>query len=198
MSVGAMGLLGAINAFMAAIVPAAWAATQGSGLGLMGWLGAAVGLTGMALVARKPGDETVLASHRIQVLAAAAAGLLFGLGYICLALPDSASTVAPLLAMRISASILGGSLLVFSRASLWISRDSGKLGYLPGLFGCTSLIAFVVAVHRDAVALTSVLQALAPLGTAGLAYVVLKQSLTRLQAAGFGLAVLATVLLVVD
>ena len=82
MSVGAMGLLSAINAFMYAGVPAVWTATQGNGLGLVGWLGAAIGLTAMALVARKPGDEAILANHRLHALSVAAAGSLLGLGYI--------------------------------------------------------------------------------------------------------------------
>jgi drug/metabolite transporter (DMT)-like permease len=107
-----------------------------------------------------------------------------------------ASGVIPVtgLASRTSGAIVGALMIAFSGGRYWISRNN-PLGLLPGMFGVASLVLFVVASHHHMVATVSVVQALAPLFTALLAFFVLHQRLRPMQSLGLAIALGSTVLL---
>ena len=123
------------------------------------------------------------------------AGVSFGLFLVLLAQASSGSSLWPLVAARsASLTVLVGLALV-RREALDLPGPSARLALLAGGLDMASNVLFLVAVRGAELALVGLLASLSPLGTVGLAHLVLHERLRAVQGLGAALAIGSVVLL---
>jgi drug/metabolite transporter (DMT)-like permease len=182
-----------------AALPVAVGLGQGERPAVTAAIGIGVGIAATVLVSR-PADTTAeaaaAAAHRRGLLIAAAAGMLFGLFFVALAAAPADSGLWPLLGARLAGLGLLGAVLVVRRPAL-PGRDVVGLAAGSGLLDMAANVLFLLAVREGLLVLTSAITGLYPVGVVILAWLVLRERLARVQVAGVGLALTATVLIAV-
>ena len=144
----------------------------------------------MVLVSREVRDEDS-SPHRFTKKVAwltVGSGLAFGLNFVLIDQAPVEARLWPLVFARLSASAL---VLVIAVVSGNLSVPSGvplRLALAAGVLDTIANVAMLWALHTSLLSLTSVLISLYPVGTVALAMVVLKERVTRWQAAGMVLA----------
>lgn len=196
MAVGPVGVISPISALMGVGVPVTWGVGI-AGEVLTGWqvAGVAAGVVAVVLVAWSPG-ASLRAYGSGGPIIALLAGSLFGLFFVVLDATPGGSGLWPLLGARISGSALLVGLLVFVRRpgpqrSLW------PLIALSGATDMGANILFLLATRSGLLSLVSLLASLYPVVALLLARYLLTERLTRLQAGGVVLAMVAIAALVV-
>ncbi len=193
LAIGSMSLVAPVSASGAA-VPVAVAALRGEEPSLLALVGIAFGFAGVVLVSRAGGSGGASsgAQPRAAFRLAFGAAACFGLFYVFLdAGADAAGDASEIWVVD---GARGGSLLVLA-AIVARRRPPGIAGRGPvGLVALTGLLDtaanafFVYGTVEGNLAVVSVLSAMFPVATVLLAFVVLRERLSRVQALGVVLA----------
>jgi drug/metabolite transporter (DMT)-like permease len=113
-----------------------------------------------------------------------AAGIGFGVFFICLGRTGDGAGMWPLLGARVvSVTVLAGVVLATGRALLPGER-TGPAVVLTGVLDVTANAAFLLATRRGLLSIVSLLASLYPAATVVLARVVLRERLSTAQSAG--------------
>lgn len=200
-----MNVISPVTALTSAAVPVVAGVLYGERPASLAWVGIALGLAAIVLISRSPDPDPGETAQELAVLHGRAsgraivfaliAGVGFGAYFICLARADADSGLWPVVLARVSSSVLtipvalrlramhrlGGSLLVLAAAG-------GALDAMANLF-------FLLASREGLLSLASVITSLYPAGTVLLAAILLRERTTVLQRAGFGIAVVAVLLI---
>ena len=193
---GPMGVVGALTAITSAAVPAAWGTLVGGDrLAILAWIGVGIALVAIGLVSWSPNESHIGVTSQ-TIVESLIAGAGFGFMFILLDYSDPASAPWPIVGARVlTAPLLLVSFLI-KRTQVW-PRDPVALGLILGV-GVTDTISnalFLYATQRGSLTVVAVLSSLYPVATVVLARTVLHERLTRLQLAGFVLAMGATTLI---
>jgi drug/metabolite transporter (DMT)-like permease len=187
---GPMSLVSPLTAVLVAGVPIIAGVTMGERPSGLAYAGIALALVAVVLVSREVRDEDST-PHRFTKKVAwltLGSGLAFGMNFVLIDQAPVDAHLWPLVFARLSASLLVVAIAAFSRN---LSAPSGvplKLALAAGVLDTVANVAMLLALHASMLSLTSVLISLYPAGTVGLALVVLKEKVTRWQAAGMVLA----------
>ena len=186
MAIGAMGIVAPISA-ASPIVPLAVDAGRGLVPSAAQWLGIAVVLTGIVLLAREPGG-TATSGLAAGVALALVAALGFGLFFVGLDAASDGSVAWTILVVRTTSTLLALSAAVVVSAPL---RPPARL--LPmilavGAFDTLANVLVAFATTRGPAGIVAVLSALYPVTTVLLARVVLAERLDRERRIGGALA----------
>ncbi|TPG32770.1 DMT family transporter [Mycolicibacterium hodleri] len=190
---GPMSLVSPLTAILVAGVPIVAGVTLGERPSVLAYAGIALALIAVVLVSREVGDKDST-EHRFTTKVAwltLGAGLAFGLNFVLIDQAPIEAQLWPLVFARLSASLM---VLVIAVVSGNLAVPSGvplKLALAAGVLDTISNVAMLLALHASMLSLTSVLISLYPAGTVGLALVVLKEKVTRWQAAGMALALMS-------
>jgi drug/metabolite transporter (DMT)-like permease len=193
---GVMSVVAPSSAAAAAAVPVTVGIAMGERISGPAAVGVVVALGSILLLTHtsgpgKPDGRPVARSMTYALLA----GVSFGLFLVLLAQTSSASSLWPLVAARsASLSLLVGLALV-RREALNLPGPSARLALLTGGLDMASNVLFLVAVRGAELALVGLLASLSPLGTVGLAHLVLRERLRAVQGLGAALAMGSVVLL---
>ena len=190
---GPMSLVSPLTAILVAGVPIIAGVSLGERPGLLAYAGIALALIAVVLVSRevRDGDST---EHRFTGKVAwltLGSGLAFGLNFVLIDQAPLDARLWPLVFGRLSASLV---VLAIAAMSGNLAVPSGiplKLALAAGALDTVSNVAMLLALHSSMLSLTSVLISLYPAGTVGLALLVLKEKVTRWQAAGMVLALVS-------
>jgi drug/metabolite transporter (DMT)-like permease len=192
---GPMSLVSPLTATLVAGVPVlAGVVLLGERPSALAYVGIALALVSVVLVSREVNDEKTesdVRPHRFTTKVAwltLGAGLAFGLNFVLIDQAPAEANLWPLVFARLSASLVVVTFAVFTHS---LSAPSGvplRLALAAGVLDTISNVAMLLALHASMLSLTSVLISLYPAGTVGLALVVLKEKVTRWQAAGMVLA----------
>lgn len=213
LAIGPMGVTAPVAALVGAAVPVVAGVALGERPGAMAWVGVAIGLAATALASR-PAEKVVThpdahaelavvpagtdapadTDLRRGILAAAVAGLLFGLFFVALDQAPVDGGLWPLLGARAAGLTLVGLLLAVRRPPRPDRRATG-VALTSGLLDMCANALFLLAVQRGSLVLTGVLTSLYPVAVVLLARAVLGERLGRVQLLGVGLAMLAVVLI---
>lgn len=136
------------------------------------------------------------ADQRRGLLVAAAAGVLFGVFFVALAVAPADSGLWPLVGARLAGITLLGAILLLQRPPL-PGRDVIGLATSSGVLDMAANVLFLLAARQGLLVLTSVVTGLYPVGVVLLAWLVLRERLARSQVAGVGLALTATALIAI-
>ena len=185
---GRMGVVAPVSGVGAAVLPVVAGVAIGERPTALVWLGIALALPAIWLVARVPEagptDEGDAAAVRDGLLAGVGFGLLFvAMGQV----PDSAG-YWPLATSQLAAlgTIVVGALLA---REAWVpSRRTELWGIVAGLLASAAVLSFLLASQRGLLSVAAVLTSLYPAFTVVLATVALREHVYRTQAVGLVLS----------
>ncbi|MBI2169781.1 MAG: EamA family transporter [Actinobacteria bacterium] len=193
---GRMGVVAPVSAVLTAVLPVAWALLHGERPSSLAFIGVALAVVAVALVAREP--ETVEAlGHGVArpVLLAAGAGVGFGVVVIVFSEVADGSGFWPLVFVRLGGvSVVGGALLATRRLTLPRRADRPAV-LLAGVLDLTGNAAIIQGFREGLTSIVAPVGALFPAATVLLARVVLDERLTRTQLAGLAVALAGLVLI---
>jgi drug/metabolite transporter (DMT)-like permease len=148
-------------------------------------------------VSREATDEDVT-PHKFTAKVAwmtVGSGLAFGLNFVLIAQAPAEAELWPLVFARLSASVL---VLVIAAMSANLRAPTGtplRLAVMAALLDTGANIAMLMALRGSYLSLAGVLMSLYPVATVLLAIVVLRERVTRWQAAGMVLALAAVAMI---
>jgi len=187
MAIGAMGVVAPISA-ASPVVPLAVDLARGDGPGALQWLGIAVVLGGIVLLAREPGASGSSPRLASGVALSLLAALGFGLFFVGLDAAADSSVPWTILSVRSASTALALVLALAAGATL---RPPGPLWptiAAVGIFDTVANVLVAYATTRGSAGVVAVLSALYPVATVMLARVVLGERLDGLRRLGAVLA----------
>jgi drug/metabolite transporter (DMT)-like permease len=194
---GPMSLVSPLTAILVAGVPIIAGVVLGERPSLLAYAGIALALIAVVLVSREVRQEDSGTDLRLNRFTAKVAwltlgsGLAFGLNFVLIDQAPVDARLWPLVFARLSASLMVVAIAAVSRNLAAPSGVPLKLALTAGVLDTVANVAMLLALHASMLSLTSVLISLYPAATVGLALVVLKERVTRWQAAGMVLALAA-------
>lgn len=192
LSRGAMSIIAPTTGVLGGAVPAVYGIVRGDETPPATAIGLIVAFAAIVLVTRV--DDEGEATPRSAIALAAVAGVGFGLFFVALEQTGNGAGMWPIVIARF-VSVPATALLAIS-ASGGIALPPTTLR-LAAWTGATEMVAnalILTALRRGPLAVASVFGSLYPLGTALLAFVLLRERLGRSQLTGVALAMLALVL----
>jgi drug/metabolite transporter (DMT)-like permease len=189
LAIGTMGVVSPLSAVLGAAIPMLYGiAVHAERPPLLAYAGIAAAL--LAVVCVSAAGDAERGKARSGVLEGVLAGIAFGAFFIALAQTRAAAGLYPLLAARISSVVLLalGGLAFGGIANVRIARPALPLVLACGTLDMSANILYVIAAHSGMLAIVAVLTSLYPAATVGLAAIVLRERLNRLQWAGVALA----------
>lgn len=204
LAIGAMGVVAPITG-LAAAIPVIVGVAGGERPEPLQWVGIAVALLGVALVARETpaevpalpaeeGDpEVATAPARTPLAAGVGLALIAAVGFgAFLTLMDFAADPDPLLATLVSrtasVSVLALAVLV-ARPSLNVGRRDAVIVMAIGCLDLTANALYAIATTEGLLSVVAVLGSLYPLVPAVLAWLILKERISGIQRVGSVLAI---------
>lgn len=196
LSSGRMGVVAPVSAVGAVLLPLAAGLLGGERPGVLAWLGIAVALPGIWLVAREEAEPGVPAVPvAAGLLDGIVAGVGFGLLFAALGQLPEASGYGPVVLCQLS-SIAAVALAAFVLGGDPLPRERIQLvGLGAGLLASAALVFFVLAQQAGLLSISALITSLYPAVTVLLAVVVLREHVHRSQLLGLGLCA-GTVVLV--
>jgi drug/metabolite transporter (DMT)-like permease len=190
---GPMSLVSPLTAILVSGVPiVAGVVLLGERPSAVAYVGIALALVAVVLVSREVRDEpSEVKPHRFTTKVAwltLGSGLAFGLNFVLIHQAPVDAELWPLVFARLSASLV---VLAIAVVTGNLSVPSGvplRLALAAGVLDTVSNVSMLLPLHASLLSLTSVLISLYPAGTVGLALILLKERVTRWQAAGMVLA----------
>jgi len=195
-SVGPLSIAAPLGS-LGAVVPVLVGVAQGEELGALKLAAIAIALTGVALAARRSSAEPAAAAGDRRAAAgwALVSSLGFGVFLAGMAPAAEAGTFWAVAISRVALLALFATVALRLSSALRVSgRDLPRV-MVPGLllFGGTML--YTAATREGDLSVVAVLGSLFPVVTVGLAFALLGERLSRVQAAGAAAAMLGGVLL---
>lgn len=190
-----MNIISPVTAVMTAVVPVLGGVAQGERPHPVAWLGIGIGLVAVVLISRQPDDHPHGPIGWRPLTMAVAAGVGFGVYFICLARTSHDSGMWPVVISRACSAVLLLPLALTGGRRRRIGGSLLGLAAVAGILDATANVAFLLASRHGLLSLSGVITALYPAGTVLLAVLILKEHTGKLQRAGLGLAVAAVVLL---
>ena len=193
LAMGHMSIAAPVSAVITGGVPVMAGVALGERPGAVAWLGIALALPAIALISRtEEGDDT--SAPPGLLVAAAVAGLGFGLFFVLVDRTGDAAGIQPLIAARTTSVALLGSI---GLATGRVQRVGGRLLGIILVSGALDMganVLFLYAAREGLLSLGSVISAMYPASTLVLANVVLGERLRPIQSAGLALAAVAVAL----
>lgn len=188
---GTMSLVSPLTAILVAGVPIVAGVLLGERPSLLAYTGIGLALIAVVLVSREERREDSTAQRFTAKVAwlTLGAGLAFGLNFVLIDQAPHDAGLWPLAFARLSATLMVVAIAVMSRNLAVPSGVPLRLAMAAGVLDTVANVAMLLALQASLLSLTSVLISLYPAGTVLLALAVLKERVTRWQAAGMVLAI---------
>lgn len=195
MTRGLISVVAPVAAVTGAMVPVAYAVAAGERPGAVVAVGIVLALAAIVLVSLVPGGPPPSSGANGALPLAVAAGILFGLFYVCLARVHEDAGLWPVALSRVTSAAALVGLALATTAGIGVAR-----GVLPRISAIGALevgaaVTLLLALQRGPVSVASVLASLYPVTTVFLAALVLRERLRGLQLVGVGLALVAVALI---
>jgi len=197
LAIGTMGVVSPISAVLGAAIPLIFGvALRGERPTWFAYAGIAAALLAVTCVSaanREDGDRAKRERTGLLpagVTEALLAGVGFGAFFIALAQTRADAGMVPLLAARVTsiALLVAGGLSFNGPAALRVARPALPIVLFCGLLDMSANVLYVLAAHHGMLAIVAVVTSLYPAATVGLAAIVLRERLGRLQWTGVALA----------
>ena len=193
LSIGSAAIVSPTAGVVGAAVPVLFVAlTEGLPKPLQ-VLGFGLAILGIWLVTHS--DSTAEPVNREGFALAVAAGVAFGAFFLLIAHVETRSPFAPMAVGKITGFSLALLLLIGGRKPS-LSAAGGSLAIVSGVLDAAGNALYFLAQHITRLDVAVVLCSLYPASTVVLAYMALRQRISRMQAAGVAVCLLAIVLIV--
>lgn len=187
LAVGRMGINAPVTAVLAAALPVLFSVFFQGLPGLLQLVGFALALIAVWLISRPERARGRPEGVGLALLA----GLGFGSFFILISQASSTAIFWPLAAARLSSFLFMLSLLLIRRQKLLPKLSAFPLVLLAGTLDVAGNAFFVLATHSGRLDVAAILSSLYPAATVLLAGIILKERVTRLQAIGIFVALIA-------
>jgi drug/metabolite transporter (DMT)-like permease len=194
MALNLIGVVAPITGFVAAALPVAVGLIGGDHLGIWQLVGIALGLVGLLLVTGA--DSETAKNARAGVLLALLAGITFGLFFILFHAASHAGFTA-FVSGRLGSSSAALIAALVSGTSIAIRRPAWRLIAFGGVIDGCGVALYLYATNGGLLSVTAVLTSFYPAFTVLCARFLTHERLTRLQAIGAVMAVVAIALIAV-
>lgn len=189
LSLGVMSVVAPTTAVIGASIPAVVGVVRGEEVGALTGIGLVVAVLAIVLVTRDDGDHHGRTTPRLALILAVTAGVGFSLFFIALAETHDEAGMWPLVVARlVSVPVVG---VIAWQATGRVTPAVPVAGRLAVFTGVTEMIAnalLLVALRRDEIAIASVFGSLYPVSTVVLAWLFLRERVSRSQLGGVALA----------
>ena len=188
---GPISVISPLTALLVSGVPVAVGVTLGERPSSIAMVGIVLALVAVVLVSRQVEDSK---PHRFTPKIAwltLGAGLAFGMNFVLIAQAPVEARLWPLVFARVTASALMVIIALFTNNLAAPTGTPLRLALLAGCLDTIANVAMLLALQSSLLSLAAVLMSLYPAATVALAMVVLKERVTRWQAVGMVLALLA-------
>jgi drug/metabolite transporter (DMT)-like permease len=191
---GPISVVSPLTSLLVSGVPVGVGLALGERPAVIAVVGIVLAFVAVVLVSREVGDEDSK-PHRFTAKIASltvGSGLAFGMNFVLIAQAPVDAGLWPLVFARISASTLVVIIALFTRNLAAPTGTPLRLALLAGVLDTIANVAMLLALQASSLlSLAAVLMSLYPAATVALAMVVLKERVTRWQALGMVLALLA-------
>jgi drug/metabolite transporter (DMT)-like permease len=195
---GPISVVSPLTAVLVAGVPVGVGLVLGERPTAVAVVGIVLALVAVLLVSREVRDDDPARQHRFTAKVAwltVGSGLAFGMNFVMIAQAPVEANVWPLVFARISASAVVVLIALITRNFTAPNGTPLRLALAAGVIDTIANVAMLLALHVSLLSLAGVLMSLYPAATVVLALVVLKEKVTRWQAAGMVLALAAVALI---
>jgi drug/metabolite transporter (DMT)-like permease len=192
LAAGSMSIVAPIIGVLAAAIPVAWDVALGGKISSIQWLGIALAISAVVLLASHRSETTLTGRIVAQSVGAAVAFAAF---VIAMSHTNDASGLWPLASARAVSIVLGFIVLGTTSTLALPDRRLLRLIAFIGITEAIAGIAIVLAVQRGPLGINAVISSLYPAFTVLAALVVLKERPGHTQVAGIVLAIVAVLLL---
>jgi drug/metabolite transporter (DMT)-like permease len=194
LAIGRMSVVAPITGVLGAGVPVAFGLATGDQPGALALAGMALGLVAVVVITRTPDQEPIQTSRQ-AVWCAVGAGLGFGTFYVLLQRSPADSGLWPMLGTRVSLVVLLVAVLLVLRLPPRPERGMVTRLVALGLVNLAADMLFLFATRQGLLSIVAVLTSLYPAVTIGLAAIVLRERVARVQLVGLLAAGVAVVLI---
>jgi drug/metabolite transporter (DMT)-like permease len=194
---GPISVVSPLTAVLVSAVPVSVGVALGERPTGIAVVGIVLALVAVVLVSRQVRDEDST-PHRFTAKVAwltVGSGLAFGLNFVLIAQTPVDAHLWPLVFARISASTVVLLVALFTRNLAAPTGTPLRLALAAGVIDTIANVAMLMALHASLLSLAAVLMSLYPAATVALALVVLKERVTRWQAIGMVLALIAVAMI---
>jgi len=201
---GPISVVSPLTSLLVSGVPVGVGLALGERPAVIAVVGIVLAFVAVVLVSRGAGDEPLArreldpaedsTQHRFTAKVAwltLGSGLAFGMNFVLIAQAPVDARLWPLVFARASASTLMVIIALFTRNLAAPTGTPLRLALFAGVLDTIANVAMLLAVQSSLLSLAAVLMSLYPVATVALAMVVLKERVTRWQAVGIVLALLA-------
>lgn len=194
---GPISVVSPLTAVLVATIPLGAGLVVGERPGLIAGVGVVLALVAVVLVSREATDQDVT-PHRFTPAVAwltVGSGVAFGLNFVLIDQAPVEAKLWPLVFARMSATTL---VLVIAAVSHNLRPPTGtplKLAIFAAFLDVGANIAMLLALQASLLSLAGVLMSLYPAATVLLAIAVLRERVTRRQALGMVLALIAVAMI---
>ncbi len=195
MTRGMISLVAPVTAVTGAVVPVVYALGSGERPGAVALLGIALAIGAIVLVSLAPSPPAPSHGALGALPLAFAAGVLFGLFYVCLARVHEDAGMWPVAISRVASAVVVVALALGATHGLAVPRAVVPRIASIGVLEVGAAVTLLLALQRGPVSVASVLASLYPVTTTFLAALVLRERLRGLQLVGVALALVAVALI---
>jgi drug/metabolite transporter (DMT)-like permease len=188
---GPISIVSPLAAVLNAAVPVGVGVALGERPGMMASAGVVLAMVAVFLVGRESPDDDDVRTHRFTSKVAwltIGSGLAFGLDFVLLHQAPVVCRMWPLFFARAAATVLVLGVAAVSKNFALPSSTPLRLAMLAALLDTCANVSMLLAIQKWMLSLASILISLYPATTVVLAIIVLRERLTRWQAAGMLLA----------
>ena len=196
LATGRMGIVAPLTAVIAACIPVVWGLAHSEDLSALSLAGVVLAISAGGLIARERSEPGEAGRGRALLLALGA-GSLFGSSLVLYSETAHHSGAWPVLAARVSASVLVIGTVAVLRRPVRVARPERSMAIGAGLLDVTATALLLIAIRNGLVALVAPVAALGPAFTVMWAWLVLREPVGRVQLLGIvagmaGLVMIAT------
>jgi drug/metabolite transporter (DMT)-like permease len=198
LAAGVMSVVAPTTAAAAALVPGLAGLLHGEEVTATAAAGAAAAFTAMVLISRRSQGSAASDGLTRGIGSALLAGVSFGGFLVMLARTADEAASWPLVFARCSSLPILLLVLLGSGISLRMPVSATRLALLSGVLDMVSNVLFLLVIRNGHLVLIGLLASLSPVGTIGLARILLKERLRAPQQVGAVLAICSVLLLAVS
>ena len=194
---GPIAVVAPLTAVLAAAVPLAVGVALGERPGLTAAVGVVLAMVAVVLVSREATDDDVRPHRFTRAVAALTmgAGLAFGLNYVFIAQVPIEANLWPLFFGRLAATVVIVGVAVVTGNVPLPTGVPLRLALAAAVLDVVANVATLLALQSMMLSLAGVLMSLYPAATVVLAIVVLRERVTRWQALGMVMALVAVAMI---
>lgn len=193
-----IGIAAPVAAVVSTVLPVLWKAARGEVPGAFGWAGVAVGVSALVLTSWAPRRADGFDEVRNGVVLGGLGGVAFGAMFLIAVATSEDSGTWPVVSQRAAAFVVAVGVGLATGRRPFADLASVRWSLLAGVLGASGVASTVYAGQRGPLAPVIVAGSMYTVVAVALAWIFLRQQLSRRQIVGLVTAVVGVALIALD